>query len=147
MLKKCNRCKIERSIEEFHIHKKCIGGRTTICKYCVSKSCKEWQDKNKDKMKEYRKKNSKTHSEKYRENFIKNKYGISSLEYESLLVQQNYQCKICKSQIKNKRLHIDHCHNTGKIRGLLCSNCNTSLGLIKDNIQTLKDMILYLENK
>ena len=52
-------------------------------------------------------------------------------------------CAICGI---TERLHIDHCHNSGDVRGLLCSNCNLGIGNLKDNIKILKNAILYLEN-
>ena len=70
--------------------------------------------------------------EKNRARQLKSKYGISIEEYNNLLVSQNNGCAICgkKTAYNNgtKRLHVDHCHNTNKIRGLLCSQCNTTLG-------------------
>lgn len=58
-------------------------------------------------------------------------------------------CEICgKSEENNgKGLAIDHCHNTGKIRGMLCSNCNTALGLFDDNIDVMKRAIEYVKEK
>lgn len=77
---------------------------------------------------------------------------ISSNEFNNILNLQNGKCAICKKEEitkfrdgRIKRLAIDHCHVTGYIRGLLCSNCNTSLGGFKDSIEYLKEAINYLE--
>lgn len=81
--------------------------------------------------------------------YIKRKYNITREEYDKLLVNQNNRCKCCGKEggIENKQmLHLDHCHKTGKIRGFLCDNCNRALGMVKDNINTLQEMINYLNS-
>ncbi len=82
---------------------------------------------------------------------ISNKYNISKEEYQNLLTKQNYKCKICSLEYQKcpfGTLCVDHCHKTNKVRGLLCSNCNTGLGLLKENISILEETIKYLkENK
>jgi len=82
----------------------------------------------------------------YRYNLKKN-YGISEAEYLNLLRGQNGVCKMCKqnSHLKSGRLAVDHCHKTGKIRGLLCTKCNTGIGMFEDNVELLKAAIKYLE--
>lgn len=63
------------------------------------------------------------------------KYGISEEDYNFMLAFQNNACGICRTpQSELKRaMSVDHCHKTGRIRGLLCSSCNTSIGLLKDS--------------
>lgn len=73
-------------------------------------------------------------------------YGISVDLYEKLIKEQNNLCKICKGTNNGKELVIDHCHNTGKVRGLLCHYCNIGLGMLKDNILILEESIRYLKN-
>lgn len=101
--------------------------------------------KNKDKQikasRKYYKNNPKVHI-KYK---LKKKYGITLLQYEQLLVSQNGLCAICKLPPIEKRLAVDHCHTTKKIRGLLCFRCNLALGYLKDNIENSKNMTAYLE--
>ena len=53
---------------------------------------------------------------------------------------------ICKNESNNKSLHIDHCHDSGKVRGLLCHGCNTAIGLFKENIDTMLKAIKYLKD-
>ncbi len=71
-------------------------------------------------------------------------YGLSEEDYLSLLSACNSVCSICQVPTDNT-LHIDHCHKTGKVRGLLCTTCNTCLGLARDNPDLLHKMISYLE--
>jgi len=81
---------------------------------------------------------------KYQRNWqLKKKYNITQEDYEILLEQQNFKCAICKEE-SDKKLHIDHDHKTGKVRGLLCSPCNTGLGLMKDSILLLQNAMIYL---
>ena len=74
------------------------------------------------------------------------KYGITLDEYKDMLTIQFSGCTLCgKTIIENgKLLAVDHDHNTGKVRGLLCTNCNIMLGLAKDNLELLKKAIKYL---
>lgn len=73
------------------------------------------------------------------------KYGITIEEYERIFEQQDGKCKICDNVANGKgRLHVDHCHDTGKVRGLLCSSCNIGLGLFKHNADLLNEAIGYV---
>ncbi len=75
-------------------------------------------------------------------------FGISRPEYERLVVIQNNKCAICFRKPTRKRsLHVDHCHRTGRIRGLLCTHCNAMLGMAKDSTLTLKTAIHYLSSQ
>lgn len=82
---------------------------------------------------------------------FKNKFGITLEEYDKMFEAQNRVCAICyrpETFILKGRTHslaVDHCHKTGKIRGLLCRNCNQMLGLAKDNIETLEKAAKYLK--
>jgi hypothetical protein len=72
---------------------------------------------------------------------IKYNYGLTEEAYSLLIIQQDYKCKICN---KEEKLHIDHDHNTNKIRGLLCGKCNKALGLFQDDPANLDKAAAYL---
>lgn len=98
----------------------------------IQNSCKVYYEANKEKIKAKQ---------------LQLKYGITIEEYNQLLINQNYSCKIC---FKNKEeleeaLCVDHCHTTGKVRGLLCHSCNMGLGKFKDNKQLLLNAIEYIK--
>lgn len=67
-------------------------------------------------------------------------------QYNALLKNQNYSCGICHKHKStfNKELAVDHCHTTGKVRGLLCDSCNKGLGLLGDSLQAVKSALNYL---
>lgn len=120
---------------------------------------KEYYLKNKEKLKEknrlYEKANpevKKRNAKKYRDKhkvhrrYLYKKFGISENEYLEMLEEQNYSCAICGTHQDNFKymLAIDHNHNTGKVRALLCPNCNQGLGSFKDDINLLVKAIEYL---
>lgn len=81
---------------------------------------------------------------------LRRKYGISLLEYQQLLAAQGAKCAICERaeqsvrQGRSFRLAVDHCHTTGKIRGLLCANCNRGVGLLGDDPEACDRAAEYL---
>ena len=86
---------------------------------------------------------------KIRAKNLKKRYGISIEKYEQMLINQNYRCKICGSTDpghKKKHFSVDHCHKTGKVRGLLCTSCNLALGYLKDDVIILKSCIDYFQS-
>ena len=112
---------------------------------------KRWREQNKERVKElhqswYQKNKDKVGYKDH--NYIsgiKKRYGITIEEVTQLLNKQSNKCAICGNVFVNrKRTHIDHCHNTGKIRGMLCEGCNIGLGGFKDNIVLLHKAIGYL---
>jgi hypothetical protein len=74
------------------------------------------------------------------------KYGITPDEYMQLLSHQNDTCAICGRGSNGKRkLFVDHCHNTGTVRGLLCTKCNTVIGMANDSLEIIRRAVKYLE--
>ena len=74
------------------------------------------------------------------------KYKITSKDYSKLFSNQKSRCAICNKKSKHKfSLCVDHCHKTGKVRGLICRKCNFGLGNFSDSIKVLKRAITYLE--
>uniref|UniRef100_UPI00403FE523 endonuclease VII domain-containing protein n=1 Tax=Streptomyces sp. SS7 TaxID=3108485 RepID=UPI00403FE523 len=78
---------------------------------------------------------------------IKRAYGITAREYEAMLERQGGRCAICAipSESSKRRLAVDHCHRTGRVRGLLCGLCNTAIGKLKDDPVLLLKAVSYLE--
>lgn len=113
---------------------------------------------NKEDQKEYSKKyyhnnrtrilerNKTRYKESNRECILRSKYGLSLEEYDTMLSEQDGCCAICRADTPggNGRFHVDHCHSSGFVRGLLCARCNMGLGYFKDNIEVLARAIEYL---
>lgn len=76
---------------------------------------------------------------------LKSKFGITEETYNQILIRQGNRCAICGSYQVSKRLAVDHNHSTGKVRGLLCVNCNLGIGSLKEDRQILENAIEYLE--
>lgn len=85
-----------------------------------------------------------------REYHLKSMYGISIEEYDRMLAEQNGKCAIClsgtpKAPKRVNHWYIDHCHSTGKVRGLLCNACNRAIGNLGDDISNFERAIAYLK--
>lgn len=126
-----------------------IEGKTS-CSLMYQKSKesrKRYNKKNADKIKEYMKHYSANNNDRIRNASYKSKFGMTLDDYNVMLIEQDYSCLICnihESQL-DRKLAVDHCHDTGNIRGLLCNNCNTGLGRFRDDINLLTKAIEYLQ--
>lgn len=90
-----------------------------------------------------------SYSKEYRKRVrLRNDFGITTEQFEQMKETQSGCCAICgkHQDVLTKTLCVDHCHSTGKIRGLLCNNCNSGIGFLKDNTTILKAAIKYLED-
>lgn len=128
--KYCYVCKKTLPLSNFSINKTKRGEIRPECKSCDNEQRRERKRKEKISKKERKNK------------YLFNKYDITLTDYEAMKKSQENKCWICGSK---KKLVVDHDHDTGKVRGLLCNLCNTSLGGFKDNIGSLKKAIEYLE--
>lgn len=142
----CTQCKETKLLELFVKNKTCIAGYASTCKLCSNAYKREWA---RDpvayrKRLESKQKHNKTETRKIsaRRLALKKKYGMTLEDYQSLCQSQQNMCLICK-QI-HLQLVVDHDHNTNLVRGLLCRNCNSALGLFKEDVNTLKNAIDYV---
>lgn len=118
----------------------------------ASQYLKTWAMKNKESEKLKKKLKYHANPDKYASSTMKATYGITLEQYRSILKSQHNVCVVCRNgevavdkNGKTRRLAIDHCHSTGIIRGLLCSQCNTALGLMKDNAENIRRLAFYSE--
>lgn len=123
----------------------------------IKKRNKEWKCNNPDKLAQQRKRYRIKYRKKINEYNRKYSIGYRRLqsdtaitikEYDELFNKQKGKCRICgrHQSVLNKRLGVDHNHITGKIRGLLCNNCNLILGHANDNVIILIEAIKYLQD-
>lgn len=94
---------------------------------------REWRNNNPDKVKNTE---------------LRARFGITLEDYNSMIEKQGGVCAICGKEepYNGYSLSVDHCHATGKVRGLLCSNCNRAIGLFKDSLEVIEKAISYLES-
>lgn len=91
---------------------------------------------------------AKKHPNRCYEYYLKRHYNINYAEYLKLFRQQQGKCAICgRKRTLKRRLDVDHCHTKNKVRGLLCRQCNTALGLIDEDIKVARKLCRYLEQK
>jgi hypothetical protein len=149
----CSRCGAEKVLTEFYKRSSSRDGLEACCKTCSLVASKNWRLSNPEYKKRWDKERGKIWSFEYRQanpekiaaQKRKSNYGISDVEYQSLLDSQGGVCAICNLPDLNKRLGVDHDHETDEIRGLLCGTCNLALGLFGDDRDRLRSAIEYLE--
>ena len=114
---------------------------------------KQYNEKNREKIRERTRQWRKDNPEKMRAYKLKHRTGLTLDEYDAILEGQQGVCAICKNELPKrikrggqvKLFCVDHDHETGKVRGLLCDDCNLMLGFAKDRIETLQAAIEYLK--
>jgi len=108
---------------------------------------RRYREKNKEKTNEAVRKSRKKHPNTEIEGHLKRTYGLSLVAYRSLVENQNGKCAICRGPPNGRvlKLVVDHNHETGKIRELLCDACNRALGFFKDDPSRLRAAAFYLE--
>jgi hypothetical protein len=145
----CITCKTEKTLDNTNVDNSRKDGLNKYCKKCIRtvRNTEEEVLRRKKRQKEYYIKNKSTIKKNTRDYILKRKFDISEDDYTKMLVDQNYCCSICgRNELEfSRRLAVDHCHNTGKVRGLLCFNCNNGLGRFKDSTRLLNEAIKYLE--
>jgi hypothetical protein len=125
----CSRCNSIKDLSDFtYIESR--GYYNNTCKNCKS----EWMRTDRIK-----------NPSRYKNHDLK-MYGIDLNKYNEILIKQNGSCAICNKQISSqgRMLHVDHNHTTGKVRGLLCGNCNTGIGKLGEDEKVLSAAIEYL---
>lgn len=133
----CTRCKVSKSITLFS-RKRGTSVRHTVCKQCKAKIYQRNRYKTTERIYDDTKKLQ------LKQSYLKRKYNLTLQEYDEIFISRNNSCDICGSNVSGRNAHIDHSHSTGKVRGLLCSCCNTGLGQFKDNPISLQNAITYL---
>lgn len=136
--KVCLNCKEEKAINEFDRHKGYKGGVRSWCLKC----------KNAENLAHYhRNKHLNPYVyEKDKDIKLRRAYGISYAEYLTMLDTQQGGCAICgvTTNGKRKAFAVDHCHSSGKVRGLLCSKCNTAIGSLQEDVGIMLRAIEYV---
>ncbi|TDH36319.1 hypothetical protein E2A64_10165 [Pseudohoeflea suaedae] len=113
--------------------KPCVNGH--YLRWTGSNNCVECDKENRVK-----------YAESRREARLKKKYGITNSEYSELAKEQGGKCKICTQYpVNDQPLHVDHCHKSGAVRGLLCSRCNQAIGLLCEDVSLFMAAAEYIK--
>ena len=127
-------------------------GLHSICADCHKKNCDRLLEQNPSvrnarnaKSKAWRQANPEQSRASITNATLRLKYGITLSDYEFMLASQEGGCKVCGLAPTKHRLHVDHCHATGKVRGLLCQPCNVSIGKMRESPELLRALATYIE--
>jgi hypothetical protein len=140
--KKCKDCAQTKPVSEFHNHATSKDRKDCYCITCSNVRAKRWKQANHQRINQRRAEARK--DGRLRAETLSQRYGLTIDSHAALLEEQGHTCKICKEPAR--LLHVDHCHVTGKVRGILCIKCNTGLGHFRDDVELLKTAIAYLES-
>ena len=146
-MKYCSGCDKNLELSEFgKSGQKKNDGLRYKCNKCRRKQRKIKRQKDNTKYLEYERKPEV--KRKWKNLELKRKYNITLDEFEQMKIDQYNKCMICKKEESHKQkrgLSVDHCHETNKVRGLLCHRCNCAIGMVKEDIIILNNIITYLK--
>ena len=125
--KRCTGCGEVKPLDEFYKEKKGKNGIRSMCKLCDNARKMTWEESNPDKVRRAK---------------LKRKYGITPEQWDEMYKRQGGCCAICGTA---EGTHVDHDHETGEVRALLCHSCNVGIGHFRDNPELLQAAIEYLE--
>lgn len=133
-MKTCYVCNQSKPLEDFHKRSNSKDGRQNKCKVCGIAQMQEWK---------------KSHSEQYKEvnrSRVRNlaKHGLTEEQWDSILEEIDYKCQICG--VLMEKPYVDHDHETGLVRGALCTHCNRGLGAFFDSPELLAKAVDFLNN-
>ena len=140
--KMCTVCKVAKPFEDFYDGYKAVKQRDATNRRYPHSRCKDCDHARvKVYIKNNRAKVTKQQMVRHRER----EYGLTEEQYNNMILSQNNLCAIC-SQPSTRTLNIDHNHETGKVRGLLCTNCNLGIGNFQDSLIYLQNAVNYLNH-
>ncbi len=168
--KLCPKCEEVKPVAEWYRRKGTKDGLQTQCKACASLAYRDWEARNPEKVKErnvaarvrtkewyaasaenrarqkaqsarWRKLNPERHAASNRKSKLKVAYGITQEDVQGMAAAQDHRCAIC---LRKRKLVVDHCHQTGRVRGLLCDGCNWAIGVLGDKNGALQRAADYV---
>jgi hypothetical protein len=145
-MKVCSECQKARPLEDFYRSKHGAQGRRANCKDCQNARTYAWRNANRQRYLEIRRDETRRVAARASMRSL-SKYGLTEDDYVRMLAEQQDVCAVCGNGPggRVRRLCVDHCHDTGKVRGLLCDPCNRILGMIKDSKEHAHSMADYID--
>jgi hypothetical protein len=161
-MKRCKKCGATKPLDDFYREKSGRDGYRPECKACNLAArkawyernaereiarVKQWQQANQDRVNKTRRIYRAANRDRMREGHLKRRFGLTLESYAELLEAQGVGCAICGRQARaGSSLHVDHDHETGEVRGLLCFSCNASIGKMADDPERLVRAADYLSS-
>lgn len=146
--KRCSKCKEVKAFTDFSPGEG-INGLEARCKPCMVTKASGWNKTHRRSRSDNEKKYCDTDKGRLRDIRAQcRRMGVTLEVREAIYLRQNKRCAACREPIPlmSKKSHLDHCHKTGVIRGILCSGCNAALGYTRDNRKILQALIEYLSD-
>ena len=144
-IKRCNRCGLEQEEDQFPFYDSGTHtGFRNFCAPCLLLKKKEYRDRNQARV-----------YANTRNSMLRHRYGISAVDYDLMFAEQSGKCAICGTDTPTRTgrrrmlngdshpFHVDHNHETGGVRGLLCPSCNKALGLLGEH--NLEAALAYVQ--
>ena len=138
LLRVCKKCGREQPIEQFRVR----SAPNQHLRYHICISCE------KEANSEYHKSGQRGNRKAYNRNFqLQKKFGLTLSDYNQMMLEQLFMCAICGAEEteEDRLLSVDHDHETGEVRALLCGKCNRGLGMFKDDPELLRTAANYLD--
>jgi hypothetical protein len=138
LTKLCTACGVTKPIDQYNKRAASKDGLNGWCRPCVNAKSLAWYRGNRERVKK-----------NHREYMLRSQYGIGEAEFQRLLKLQGSKCALCpvtfSTEGSRRNLCVDHDHDTGQVRGLLCARCNTSIGQLGDSAEGLRRALAYVE--
>lgn len=135
--KVCSRCGEEKELEEFHRRSSASDGRRSECRSC-------WRAYYDSRGPELRARRRAAYRHTGRADHRLKRYGLTPEAFAAMLEEQGSKCAICRASLVEEVL-VDHDHETGRVRGLLCRPCNSGIGHLGDDPARVRAALTYLE--
>lgn len=140
--KLCNRCEVEKPESDFYRDEH--GRLRAACKKCWNAGTRKSRAKRAAQHKVYQRNWRQANNDRIRSERLVRLYGITLDQFNAMLGTQDGRCAVCLDPMKE--VHVDHCHETKVVRGLLCGSCNRGLGQFKDEPERLRAALRYLDH-
>lgn len=144
--KPCSICKTSKPLTEYYFRVDKPRIRRSVCKACTQAARDKWRKENPEKARAEAKRYYHADTTRQRSYRLQSKYGWTLADFTARLVAQGGKCAVCKMAAVKGRWAVDHNHETGRVRDILCDDCNVALGRFRESIPTLRSAIVYLRN-